>query len=245
MLSNPLVPPSQPQFPLNLQGAFPILDWRCDSFLSNKGIELNNRDFTILKIIYKFRFSIGKHIKILAGFSSQRSCDRRLKKLLEAKYIQRKRYFYGFPYIYTLSHKGRMLLGVNKRAENIRLDQLSHDICVVDCAIYFLRNYDFCLDFLTSEKELHSINGFSGHKHTPDFVLEINGIKTAYEIELTPKKTNTLENNVKVNYLNFDNQIWITDNKKVKQNLEEIKKQYEIQVVDLKEVMEYVNNGVS
>lgn len=201
--------------------------------MSIKGIELNERDFIILKSIYKFRFCLGRHIKVFAGFTGQGACDRRLKKLIESKYIERKRYFYGIPYIYTLSHRGRMLLGVNKRAENIKLEQVHHDITVLDTVIYYMKKYNINLDNILSEKELHSINGFTSRKHAPDFIFDKDNIKTAYEIELTPKAFETLSKNVKTNYLNYDEQIWITDNKKVRENLEKLKDEYDLEIMDL------------
>ena len=124
--------------------------------MSLKGIELNERDFLVFKIIFMFRYCLGRHVKELAGFKSIPSCDRRLKKLLEAKYIERKRYIWGIPYIYTLSHKGRAILGVNKNPVTIRLEQVTHDLTVIDCVIYFLEKYNLLLGDITTEKELHS-----------------------------------------------------------------------------------------
>lgn len=43
-------------------------------------IQLNERDLNILNEITKWRFMLGRQIKILCGFQGQRACDRRLKK---------------------------------------------------------------------------------------------------------------------------------------------------------------------
>ena len=180
-----------------------------------------------------FRYCLGRHIKDLAGFNSTPSCDRRLRKLLEAKYIERKRHIWGIPYIYTLSHKGRMLLNVNKRAETIRLDQVHHDITVIDCVIYFLKQYNISLNDITTEKELHSRAGFTTRKHAPDFVIHKGDENYAFEIELTPKAYETLSKNVKTNYIDYDRQIWITDDKKVKRNLEKLQNSYSLEIMDL------------
>ena len=58
--------------------------------------------------------------------------------LLEAGYITRKKYLYGVPSLYALSHKGKVLLGLSPRQEKIRIDQIAHDIAVIDTAIFFM-----------------------------------------------------------------------------------------------------------
>jgi len=207
--------------------------------LSQKGIELNERDFYIFKIIFMFRYCLGRHIKQLADFSTIPACDRRLKKLVEAKYIERKRHIWGIPYLYTLSHKGRAILGVNKKPVTIKLEQVTHDITVIDTVIYFLEKYNITLSDLTTEKELHSTAGFTTRKHMPDYVINKDGEAIAFEIELTAKAKDTLAKNVKTNYLNYDRQIWITDNTTVKKNLHELKNTYTLEIIDL----ENIKNG--
>jgi len=98
--------------------------------LSAKGLELQDRDWKILRLVHRFRFCLGRHIKVLCGFDGARATDRRLKMLFEAGYLDRKKYLYGIPYMYTLSHKGRILLGVNKREDKIRVDRITHDIYI-------------------------------------------------------------------------------------------------------------------
>ena len=98
--------------------------------MSAKGLELQDRDWKILRLVHRFRFCLGRHIKVLCGFDGARATDRRLKMLFEAGYLDRKKYLYGIPYMYTLSHKGRILLGVNKREDKIRVDRITHDIYI-------------------------------------------------------------------------------------------------------------------
>ena len=43
--------------------------------------------------------------------------------------------------MYTLSHKGRILLGVNKREDKIRVDRITHDIYIIEAIIYFVLKY--------------------------------------------------------------------------------------------------------
>jgi len=106
--------------------------------MSNKGLELQERDWEILRLIHRFRFCLGRHVQVLCGFGGARATDRRLKLLVEAGYLARKKYLYGIPYMYTLSHKGRILLGANKRQDKIRVDRITHDIYVIEAIIYFV-----------------------------------------------------------------------------------------------------------
>lgn len=48
------------------------------------GFRLVDRDYHILREIDRWRVITGKQICKVTGFSGQRACDRRLKKLIEA-----------------------------------------------------------------------------------------------------------------------------------------------------------------
>ena len=52
--------------------------------MSSKGFRFVDRDYTILREIDRWRVITGKQICKVTGFSGQRACDRRLKKLIEA-----------------------------------------------------------------------------------------------------------------------------------------------------------------
>jgi len=172
-------------------------------------MRLVERDYKIMNEVGRFRFMLGRHIKVLCGFPSVSSCDKRLKNLINAGYIDRKKYIYGIPSLYTLSHKGRILAGFNKRAENIRLEKVNHDIYVLDTVIYFIKVFNVQLDNIITEKELHRKDGFGVSKHYPDFIIDVDNTKTAVEIELHLKEKSRFEKNIKDNYLNYDKQIWV------------------------------------
>jgi len=178
-------------------------------------VVLVERDYEILKEVGRWNVILGRHIKELAKFSGSRACDRRLKILLDAGYIDRRRILYGVPYLYTLTHKGRILLGLNKREDKIRVETIRHDIYVLETVIYFVSKYQIPLQNIVSEKELHIKDGFGIRKHQPDFVINYNDKKIAVEIELNIKAKPKLEKNIKDNYLNFDNQIWLTNDNRV------------------------------
>lgn len=204
-------------------------------------MDLTERDFSILKTAYRFKFCLGRHLLALGGFSGSRATDRRLRALVEAGYLTRKKYLYGIPYLYTLTHKGRMLLGVNKREDKIRVDKITHDIYVLDVVIFYMKKYSVSLMNIESEKELHIKDGFGTRKHQPDFVVTIEGKRYAVEIELSPKTKERLEKNIRDNYLAYDGQTWITNDTKVSALLHRFTNDYvNINIVRLEEVLELV-----
>jgi len=192
----------------------------------------------ILRLVYRFKFALGRHVRVLIGFTGSRASDRRLKALVEAEYLSRKKYLYGVPYLYTLTHKGRILIGANKREHKIRLEQISHDILVLDSLIYFIKKYGLALADIESERELHIKDGFGSRKHQPDFVFSYEDKGYAVEVELTPKSKANLEKNVRNNYLNYDYQIWLTNDSKVLSMLKDFQIQYSnMRVIKLEEII--------
>ncbi len=104
-------------------------------------MRLTGRDYNVLKQLDRWRFCLSRHLIYLGGFSSQRTTDRRLKMLLEAGYIQRRKILYGVPYLYSLTHKGKVLIHTSLKEEKIRIEKITHDILVLDTAIYFMLKY--------------------------------------------------------------------------------------------------------
>ena len=207
-------------------------------FLSAKGLELQERDWEILRLVHRFRFCLGRHVMVLCGFSGARASDRRLKLLLDAGYLARKKYLYGIPYMYTLSHKGRILLGVNKREDKIRVDRITHDIYIIEAIIYFVLKYGVLLSAIESEKELHIKDGFGLRKHQPDFVVNSADARIAVEVELNAKAKDRMEENIRENYLKYDRQVWITNNSKVKSLLKAFCGEYSnIEALALEDVL--------
>ena len=208
--------------------------------MSSKGLELQDRDWEILRLVHRFRFCLGRHIMALCGFSGARASDRRLKLLTEAGYLEREKYLYGIPYMYTLSHKGRILLGVNKREDKIRVDRITHDIYIIEAIIYYVLKHGVTLAQIESEKELHIKDGFGLRKHQPDFVVSSADGRIAIEVELNPKPKNRMQENIRENYLKYDKQVWITNHSKVKSLLRGFADEYSnIEVLRLEEVLKH------
>jgi len=200
-------------------------------------VVITDRDMEILRLVYRFKFALGRHVGVLVGFTGSRASDRRLKALVDAGYLSRKKYLYGVPYLYTVAHKGRILIGANKRENKIRLEQITHDSYVLDAVIFFKEKYGLLLADIESERELHIKDGFGTRKHQPDFVFTYEGKRYAAEVELTPKAKANLEKNVRDNYLNYDNQIWVTDDTKVLAMLQNLSNDYSnIEILRLGEI---------
>jgi len=169
-----------------------------------------------------------------------------LKLLVEAGYLTRQKYLYGIPYIYTLSHKGRILLGVNKREDRIRVDRITHDIYILEAIIYYVLKHDVSLADIESEKELHIKDGFGIRKHQPDFVVSSADERIAVEVELNPKPKDRMEENIRENYMKYDKQVWITNNSKVKSLLQVFIGEYSnVEALALEEVLAYVQHRYS
>lgn len=203
-------------------------------------IKLVERDYEILRMIYRFRFCLSRHILYLTSFNGARACDRRLKLLVDSGYLKRKKILYGIPYLYYLSTNGMRLIHVNVKKENIRIDQIHHDIAILDCLKKLIEKYQFQLDDMVTERELHINDGFGVRKHHPDLVFKKDNETYAIEVELNVKAKNRILKNIEDNYLNYDYQIWIIplSQVKIKHILTETLNKYDnIEVVTLESLL--------
>ena len=207
---------------------------------------LVERDYAVMREIERWRFSLSRHIKILGGFASGRVCDRRLKLLIETGYVARKKVLYGVPSVYYLTHKGKMLIGANKRQEKIRPERIPHDIAVADTAIYFMLKRDVTLAEIVTEKELFSKLGFGERKHCPDFMIEKENKKICVEIEMTLKQKTRFEEIIEDNYLTYETQIWAVPKTgyKIKKILNELTDKYQnIEIIEIEGVQEFARGN--
>lgn len=172
-------------------------------------MRVTERDELILREVDHWRVCGSRHIRWLAGFSGQRATDRRLKILIDAGYLERKKFLYGVPSIYFLTSKGKTLIQAGTRPEKIKVEQIVHDMTVLDTAIYFMHKKGLSLQAITTEKQLHQLDGFGIRKHRPDFIFQKDNKTTCVEVELTLKAKNRLLNIIKDNYMEYHTQIWI------------------------------------
>ena len=112
------------------------------------------RDYIILNMIYRFGFCFGRHVAFLANFPSARTCDRRLKLLVDNGYLFRKKVLYGLPYLYYLTkdHQGLLQGTITEskkrsfrkfskggRKENLRkLETVLRDPSFSSCLFYII-----------------------------------------------------------------------------------------------------------
>ena len=206
-------------------------------------MKLVDRDFRVFREVERWRYCLGRHIKVLGNFSTQRTCDRRLRVLIDEGFLNRKKMIYGVAGVYTLTYKTKVLISSSKRQDKIRLDNILHDITVLDTAIYLTQKMNLDLNDIITEKQLHQNDGFGNRKHCPDFVINKNAEIIAVEIELTQKSNTRFEANIKSNFLEYDKQLWIVPDMSIKiaRFLEASKTSYpNIEVLELSEVKNHV-----
>ena len=179
-------------------------------------MRLVDRDYQVLRELERWRFCLSRHLRFLGGFASQRTCDRRLALLIEAGYIDRHYVLYGTPRLYFATHKGKALINTSLKPDRFKVEQIIHDIAVLDTAIYFMLQKGVSLGDILTEKELHQQDGFGGRKHKPDFVFQQEGQRYAVEVELTPKSGQRLIKNLRENFLAYDGQRWIVPQAQVR-----------------------------
>ena len=191
-------------------------------------IRIVARDYAILKEVFRWRITTGKHICQLAGFTGQRACDRRLAKLITAGFLTRSKILYGFPSLYSITPRGRKLIGVPNKKEQVRIEQIPHDLAVLDTAMYFHNQKGIAYSAITTEKQLHRLDGFSNRKHRPDFIFAQGDKTYCVEVELTLKAKRRFENNVKENFEHYDGQFWVVPDaqSKIFRLLKEMSDQY-------------------
>jgi len=120
---------------------------------------------------------------------------------------------YGVPNVYQLTRKSKTLIGANQRQEQIRLDQIRHDVTTLDMAICFMKSLGLAPAEIKTDKQLHQEDGFGTRTHQPDFVFTKDNKTYCVEVELSIKSKARLEKNIKSNFMKYDTQVWITDDR--------------------------------
>jgi len=168
-----------------------------------------DRDRRIIREIDRWRVCQGRHIRELTGFRGQRACDRRLRKLVQAGYISREKILYGVAGIYRVTSKGAKLEGLGSTRSKIRIEQIRHDIAVLDTAIYFNKVREVAYKDIRTELELHRLDGFGIRKHRPDFVFKKDGKTMCVEVELALKSKNRFDSIMSTNFIDYGTQYWV------------------------------------
>jgi len=164
-----------------------------------------------------------------------------MRKLVEAGFVERKRVLYGVPGIYTNTHKAKLVASLPKHSAKIRIEQIPHDIAVLDTAIYLHKKKGIAFSDMVTEKQLHGLDGFGVRKHRPDFVINHNGKSHCVEVELSLKAKARFESIIQANFMDYDSQIWVVPDKlcRIYQILAENRKRYNnIHILELQEVQQ-------
>ena len=143
-----------------------------------------------------------------------------------------------------LEHKAKILIGANKNKTSVRVDQIIHDIAVIDTAIYLMKRDGLKLGEVISDKEMQSKDGFATRRHYPDFVFEERGDSYCVEVELSLKDKEKLAKNIKANFIDYDFQIWIVpkNDTHIRKGLKSAMDAHPniAEVIDIESVREYV-----
>lgn len=203
-------------------------------------VEIQERDLVAIRELYRWRALAGRHVRVLCDYPSQSTAGRRLRLLVENKYLKKHHVLYGYPALYTVAHKGRVLIGANKREDKINLSLIPHNMAVLDVACYFHEEQGVPMGDFVTEKEMHVSDGFSSRQHRPDFVITRGCRRIAVEVELTLKAIDKLRNNIQTNFIEYDGQIWLTATRNSKISrviLEETQHYNDIEVLYLNEIL--------
>lgn len=128
--------------------------------------------------------------------TTKRVTNRRLQKLEAVGMIARKRVFWNYDSIITLTKNGIDAVGSElAQVKNIALGSLGHDLQLIDLSIELRRDYagsNFVSErLLRHELGLKGVGQF-GHVSDGHLLLQ-NGERIAVELELTPKQNWRLE----------------------------------------------------
>jgi len=137
----------------------------------------------------------------------------------------------------------RITKALCSRLDKIKLDQIPHDIAVLDTVLYFMLKESVPLSDMQSEKQLHNLDGFGSRRHRPNFAFTVGDKLYCVEVELSPKSRERFEKNLKQNFDAYEVQHWIVPSSQLKimEMLQGNATTYpNIEIIKLEEVEAYV-----
>ena len=209
-------------------------------------MKLVDRDIEIMRELERWRFLLSRHIGAFAGFRNRsKAINRRIRKLLNEGFIERRNILYGVPPLYVVATKGKKIIDAPARKQSIKIEQIRHDIFVRDTALFF---HQFGIPFseIITEKELYQAEGFGVRKHQPDFVISHKGKQVCIEVEISLKAKKRMLKNIQNNFNAYDRQIWIIpkEEKRIERILIGAQKRYTgIQLKYTEEITKYVSEN--
>ncbi|AEE98005.1 hypothetical protein [Mahella australiensis] len=178
-----------------------------------KNIVMTQRDIKILLESIRWKFLLARQIKYIGGFKSDNALYRRLRMLIDARYLKRLYTMYGVPAVYITTSRGKKMAGLDTMlspVSNVSPVSIRHDICVVDAAIYLAQLLNVSFSEMQTEREIRKKQGYELPEHVPDIVISAQGI--CVEVELTQKTDNRLKKIISDEYRKYDRVIYVVPN---------------------------------
>jgi len=161
-------------------------------------VRITERDIDIIRWIDSFGYVTAEQVFREFGFSPKRGY-RRLRLLVEEKYLLHRRIFFGRPGIYQAGGQGLALIADDPECvpglAPVRAATMEHNLLLVDLAQLLVRKTGGAWK---TDRQIRREKGFdlraAVRPHVPDGILTLPGGKTiAVELELTAKGTQRLE----------------------------------------------------
>jgi hypothetical protein len=178
-----------------------------------KNIVMTQRDTKILLESIRWKLLLARQIKYIGGFRSDNALYRRLRILIDARYLKRLYVIYGVPAIYITTSRGKKMAGLDTMlspVSNVSPVYIKHDICVVDAAIYLTQLLNVSFSEMQTEREIRKKQGYGLPEHVPDIVIPTQGI--CVEVELTQKNYERLKKIMSDEYRKYDRVIYVVPN---------------------------------
>jgi hypothetical protein len=208
-----------------------------------KNIVITQRDMNILLESIRWKFLLARHIKYIGGFGSDNALYRRLRMLIDARYLKRLYTIYGVPAIYITTSRGKKMAGLDTMlspVSNVSPVSIRHDMCVVDAAIYLTQLLDVSFSEMQTEREIRKKQGYGLPEHVPDIVIPAQDI--CVEVELTQKTDNRLEKIMSDEYRKYDRVIYVVPNAsgQLYRKIKNIADNYPtVEIIELEAVQKY------
>ena len=214
----------------------------------SENMRFTERDRKILLVLDKLGFAYASDLMILCGFTGIVACRRRLYILAKNKYLKIDKV--EDKNAYTLAYKGYMEIE-KINAKQLEKNMATRHMLLMGSVIAFLSfSQGITLDQIKSDRELRAARplGEGKRAHIPDAVVFHDGIKHAFELELTAKDPERLKRNILANAQKYDHQRWIVPDsrKKIRKNIIKISKdlllENKVSIYSLDQIIEILKN---
>lgn len=181
-----------------------------------KQIILNHRDRRLFQFLDKYRLAGTRSIFSACGFSSLNYANIRMKKLIDYGYIQKYCLYYGHGFFYSLTRKGLREIGISKKAYKPSYATALHYIGVADIAaeIGYRYSLNVIKDMYADKDFYHNetlVQEYGIKEHKPDILFKHEGKTYFIEYERSRKRKKRILQNMLLNSLSSDKQIWVID----------------------------------